>query len=872
MRRRQRQRRHTLNSEEFRVPVRQIARMKAICRVSAACSFETAEDKSGSVRRWRSRKSALVAGLALFFACEPVRPGHSAEQLLIPDGSLSQVDVAALALMIGLTLFATLTALLHLNTKKRAKEREAALGTELAALRAKLDRTELFLASDTQIVIAWAGLAAEPEIEGDFSLVMETSAGRNVLAFGSWLPPATAQRLEGSIDQLRGRGEAFHFTATSLSGRHLDIEGRPVSGRAVLRIRDVSGDRLDLSRLRGQQARTVGELEALRALLDASPHPAWTRDGDGRLSWVSAAYARAVEAGNWRDAVAQSTELLERPARDASALARASGLVWRGRAPAVVTGERRMFDIVEVPVHGAAAGMASDISELESMRSAMARQSEAHSRTLDQLSTAVAIFDRAKRLVFHNTAYRQLWALDQAWLEQNPADSEILDRLRAARLLPEQADFRSWKETLLAAYQSLETDEQVWYLPNGRTLRTVISPNPQGGITYLFDDVTERFHLESQFNAAIRVQGETLDALKEGVAVFGSDGRLKLFNPAFARMWTLEAEALNGQPHIDRVARICTPLFGDEYAWAELRAVVAGLQDQRLGFERRLARRDGSILDYAAAPLPDGATLLTFIDVTASVNVERALTERNQALIDAEKLRNDFVHHVSYELRSPLTNIIGFIQLLGDGSIGPLNEKQREYAGYVINSSSALLAIINDILDLASIDTDAMELSLGEVDIAQTMRAAAEGVQDRLSESTLTLLIVAMDNIGSFIADGKRIRQILFNLLSNAIGFSLAGQTVTLAALRRGDEVVFKVSDQGRGIPQEILEHVFERFQTHTTGSRHRGVGLGLSIVRSFVELHGGRVLIDTAPGEGTTVTCIFPAQGVNLASREQRA
>jgi len=129
-----------------------------------------------------------------------------------------------------------------------------------------------------------------------------------------------------------------------------------------------------------------------------------------------------------------------------------------------------------------------------------------------------------------------------------------------------------------------------------------------------------------------------------------------------------------------------------------------------------------------------------------------------------------------------------------------------------------------------------------------------------------------MDNIGSFIADGKRIRQILFNLLSNAIGFSLAGQTVTLAALRRGDEVVFKVSDQGRGIPQEILEHVFERFQTHTTGSRHRGVGLGLSIVRSFVELHGGRVLIDTAPGEGTTVTCIFPAQGVNLASREQRA
>src|SRR5205807_7911 len=108
----------------------------------------------------------------------------------------------------------------------------------------------------------------------------------------------------------------------------------------------------------------------------------------------------------------------------------------------------------------------------------------------------------------------------------------------------------------------------------------------------------------------------------------------------------------------------------------------------------------------------------------------------------------------------------------------------------------------------------------------------------------------------------KRIRQVLFNLLSNAIGFSLPGQTVTLAALRRGDEIVFKVSDQGRGIPLEVLDRVFDRFHSDTIGSRHRGVGLGLSIVRSFVELHGGRVLIDSAPGEGTIVTCIFPATG----------
>ena len=105
------------------------------------------------------------------------------------------------------------------------------------------------------------------------------------------------------------------------------------------------------------------------------------------------------------------------------------------------------------------------------------------------------------------------------------------------------------------AYRAVETGETVWYLPSGRTLRVVINPNPQGGVTYLFDDVTERFSLESSYNALMRVQGETLDSLKEGVAVFGTDGRLKLFNPAFATLWNCDPAALAEKPHFDQVMR-----------------------------------------------------------------------------------------------------------------------------------------------------------------------------------------------------------------------------------------------------------------------------------------------------------------------------
>ena len=770
-------------------------------------------------------------------------------------------EVAGVSLLVGLTLFSAVTALLHLAGRRRWLDAERHLTGELVDLRARLDRAQMFLSAEAQIVVAWGSSTGEPEIEGDLSLVSDVMVPRRILGFGAWLPAASAQALDHAVDRLRSRGEGFRTALVTVSGRHIEAEGRAIGGRAILRLRDVSGDRLELSRLRDHHATVLAENDLWRALHDALPGPAWLRDANGRVSWVNAAYAHAVETRDGTEAVARSLELLDAPARDAAVTARASGEAYRGRVGAVVAGGRHTLDVVEVPGRVGSAGVATDLAEIDALRDDLAKQLDSQARTLDQLSTAVAIFDRAKRLIFHNTAYAALWGLDAAFLESRPTDGEILDRLRTERRLPEQADYRAWKAGLMASYQAVETSEAIWYLPDGRTLRVVTNPNLKGGVIYLFDNVTERYHLESRFNAMIRVQGETLDTLKEAVAVFGTDGRLKLFNPAFADMWRLDAGKLADQPHIDALAAHCVPQSIDVAVWSEVRSSVSGLHDARSGFERRLQRRDGSVVDCAAAPLPDGATLLTFIDVTAGVNVERALKERNQALIDAEKLRNDFVHHVSYELRSPLTNIIGFIQLLGDGAVGSLNPKQVEYAGYITKSSAALLAIINDILDLATIDMDAMELNLGTVDIVQTMEEAAEGVQDRLAENDIKLQIVAMDGIGSFPADGKRLRQVLFNLLSNAIGFSYPGQTVTLAALRRDDTVVFKVSDKGRGIPLDVLDQVFDRFRSDSSGSRHRGVGLGLSIVKSLVELHRGEVLIASAPNEGTVVTCVFPAK-----------
>ncbi|MBV9970125.1 MAG: PAS-domain containing protein, partial [Xanthobacteraceae bacterium] len=584
----------------------------------------------------------------------------------------------------------------------------------------------------------------------------------------------------------------------------------------------------------------------------------WIRDRAGRIVFTNSSYARALEAADPASALVAGRELFDVTTGELECN-HGEGMAPTRRVAVTVAGARRTFDLIDVPLSGASAGIGWDATEVETLRGEIARTVKAHRRTLDQLPTAVAIFGADRRLAFYNAAYRTLWDLEARFLDEHPSDSAVLDRLRASRRLPEQQDFRSWKAQLHAAYQATAPTEFVWHLPDLRTLRVVTTPNPDGGLTYLFDDVTERLDLERRFDAMTRVQRETLDNLSEAVAVFGSDGRVRLFNPEFATMWRLVPAMLDQNPHIEAVIAACRALHVEEATWQTLRTAVTALDD-RAPRAVRITRNDDSVVHCATVPLPDGATLVTFQDVTDSVNVERVLTERNEALVQADAIKIDFVQHVSYELRSPLTNIIGFTQFLGDPQAGPLTGKQQEYLGYITASSNALLAIIDNILDLASIGAGAMQLELRPVDIRATMHAAAEGVQDRLVSNNIRLDIKAPPDIGTFVADEQRIRQILFNLLANAVAFSPPGETVVLTALRAAESVIFAVSDRGPGIPNERKDKVFDWFESEAQDSRHRGAGLGLSIVRSFVELHGGKVSIESVPGEGTTVVCIFPA------------
>jgi signal transduction histidine kinase len=807
--------------------------------------------------RSRPRRGGFLA--AFVFAMLSIIPGTPALAEELADGVMvTREQLGALILTLALIFFAMLATMVLLRTRREAAAAQSAADDERAALRAEIDHLKTLLLSQPQVLVAWAAGATEPEIYGDTSIVVSGAVPGRVLAFGAWLEPAAAQRMEHAVESLRSEGRGFTMTLTTSTGRPLEAEGRVTAGRAVLRLRDVSGIELELIDVASRHDRLMGDLETIKALLNSLPAPVWARDADNRLIFVNAAYARAVEAEDPSDAVERELELLDRGAREKFATARTGNNVSSERLPVIVAGARRILDVVDAPSGEGSAGMAVDATEVEAMRTELKRMIEAHRRVLDHLATGVAIFNVDRKLIFHNTAFRSLFELDPAFLEHTPTDSAVLDTLRTSRQVPEEQDFRQWKKQLYEAYRAVEPKEQMWHLPDGRALRVVTAPNPEGGVTYLYDDVTERLDMHRRYDALIKVQSETLDHLAEAVAVFGSDGRVRLHNPAFQRMWKLSPEALDQHPHIEAVTAWAQAMHDDNNVWRNLRAAVTAI-DERQPIVARIERRDGMMIDMTTMPLPDGATLVTFQDVSDTFNVERALREKNEALETADAIKIDFVHHVSYELRSPLTNIIGFANLLGDPAFGSLTEKQHEYLGYITTSTNALLALINNILDLATIDAGAMSLNLGNVDIRASMQEAAEGVQDRLIKDNIKLAIEAPSGIGSFTADERRLRQILFNLLSNAVGFSPPGATVALAAERRPDAVVFTVIDHGPGIPPEQKDKVFDWFETDSMGSSHRGTGLGLSLVRSFTELHGGTVSIDSTLGQGTTVTCVFP-------------
>ncbi len=738
---------------------------------------------------------------------------------------------------------------------------ESKVRKRLSEMEVRLNEAESAFAAEAHVMIVWQGKQDIPSrIIGSMygsATVPQTVA--EILDFAAWLEADSSGMIIAGLNALRDVGKAFNIGVRTTNNELLEADGRTAGGMATLRFRPLSGERYQITEL-NYDARKLGmQVQRLSAVLDSAPLPIWLRNKEGQLSWVNRAYVKAVEMPD-SDAVLRSSIEVALPDRiDKSKAEIKSGLL--GRTHAVFAGAMRALNIHEIELAEGKAGFAVDVSALEETEKELDRHIKAHASTLNKLDTAIAIYGPDQRLRFYNMAFTALWPMDPKWLDVHPSDGEVLDRLRSQRCIPEQANYREWRAKQLSSYTTLEMRESWWYLPDGRSLHVVCEQHPFGGVTYLYENVTKEIQLESRYNELIGVQRETLDNLDEAIALFGSDGRLKLFNPAFIRFWSFKEPFLQKEPHIDQLAEDETVMAEAGSAWQEIKFGLTGLESERKALRGRLTAGE-RILQYSSIPLPDGNTLLTFSDISDPAKMERALRERAEALEAADRLKNNFLSNISYEVRTPLTSILGFAETLELGLIGELSPKQHEYIVDIKRSSEDLKCIIDAIIDLSAIDAGAMELKLEKIEVAATLEFVAEKLTPAMVRRDQTLSIELAEESMILVGDPLRVEQIVTNLLSNAIGFSTKGAQVRMGARRQGTDIQIWVADTGRGIDPDFQKKVFDRFQSKPLPGSHRGPGLGLSIVKSFTELHGGKVSLVSRLNHGTTVVCAFPVEG----------
>lgn len=707
----------------------------------------------------------------------------------------------------------------------------------------------------------WLGLAEPPR-------TLDALTGD-----GIGLTAEDLAELSGEIAAARAAGRGFARSVRPQgSGRTLMVRGGvapgalAARGAVVLWVFDATDSQAEIGRLAGEAERLFKAFEALSGLIEASPIPMWHRGPDLRLTLVNSAYVKAVEGESATDVVARGLELVETvPGRSpiaAAASARESGETVSRVVPATIAGERRSLLVVDVPLGEAGvAGYAIDVEELEQSRAAFKRFVEAERDMLDRLSAGVAQFGPDRGLIFYNQPFLQLFEMRPDWLADRPEFDRVLERMRETGRVPEVRDFRSWREERRAWFtDASEGHEESWILSGGTHLRVVAQPLPDGGLLLIFEDRTEQVALASARDTLLRVRAAMFDNLFEAIGVFAADGRLQLWNQKFREVWDLDEAFLTRHPRVDALAEAAARQLTNPSRAAIIRELVRVATVERKQRSGRVALKNGQHFEFAAVPLPDGNALFTMLDISDSRRIEAALRERNEALEAADRVKTAFVANMSYELRTPLTSIGGFAEMLAGGYAGNLSATASDYVTAILDSVARLGTLIDEVLDLTQSEAGALPLERKSVDLRRLAREAAATIKAPAADKGLDFEINLDRSLGSVSGDARRLRQALDHLLRNAVRYTPEGGRVLLHGDGDAASVRIVVSDNGPGMDAKAQARAFDRF-SRTSEARERGasLGLGLPLARQFVEAHGGTLSLLSEPGQGTAVTIELP-------------
>ncbi len=773
---------------------------------------------------------------------------------------------AAAAIIVIAALWVAFAAILAILAAGKLRRAQGVLGAA-RAMRSLLDAAP----ARALLVHPDGAVEADAQLVRDLGLPVAPQRLEQLGGDQAGLDQGDLDALSSALEDVRLGGAPLR-RQLRLAGRDRVVELRAAlapppakPGTILVWIFDISDADADRAKLTRRLQQTEGALDALTHLIESAPFPMWYRGPDLSLGLVNAAFVAAVEGRDAAEVIERGSELIDavgdESARAGAKIALETGRPYSRMHPATIGQERRMLRLVDVPLPtGAVAGFAVDVQDLEDARIELARHQESQRELADRMTAGAVQFDGERQLAFFNQPFAIMAQIEPEWLADRPEFDRVLERMRENGRLPEVRDFPAWKAERRGWFTSTEeTIEEDWILANGDHLRILGQPLPDGGLRLIFEDRTEQVRLASARDTLLRVRAATFDNLFEVISVFASDGRLYLWNRRFSELWDLDESWLAEHPRVDELVPAMAKRLVNPTAAAQVRELVRSTTSGRQSGTGRVSLTDGRHFDFAAVPLPDGNALFTMIDVTDSSRIEAALRERATALEEADRVKTDFVANMSYELRTPLTSIGGFGEMLAAGYAGKLPSAAADYVGAILESVDRLSKLINDVLDLTQGDTQGVVLERERVDIAGMCRAAAEALRVRADEKGQKFDLEFEPSAGSVIGDARRLRESVEHILRNAVAYTEEGGHVWLKASGDDEHAIIVIVDDGPGIPPEDQAQVFTRFHRSGAARGDAALGLGLPLTRQFIEAHGGTVALESALGKGTSITITIP-------------
>jgi PAS domain S-box-containing protein len=390
--------------------------------------------------------------------------------------------------------------------------------------------------------------------------------------------------------------------------------------------------------------------------------------------------------------------------------------------------------------------------------------------------------------------------------------------------------------------------------------------NLEGDEDYLVGVITDITRLKEK-EEEILFRKTLLESVNEeamnGILMLDTRGEVIVYNKSFTDIWGIPESVLDTRSYNKYQQEIVEKLVEP----SDFLAKVAGLTDDIEAKARdEFLLKDGKIVEWYTTPINGPETLYGRVwyyhDVTESKKAGEELKKAKESAESANRTKSAFLANMSHELRTPLNAIIGFINVLKEETFGKLNEKQMEFLGYVTDSSKHLLSLINDVLDLSKIESGKVALDLTEFDVRDLLNGSLMLIRDRAEKRNIEIVTEIPTDLGTVIADERRVRQVVLNLLSNAVKFVHDGGKVGLKASVSGGELTVAVWDNGIGIDPEDVGRIFKEFeQIDSSYSRkYGGTGLGLAISKKLIELHGGRIWFESEGKEmGTVFSFVIP-------------